>query len=321
MNMLNKKNIAIRCDSSSSIGTGHLMRTLILADGLKENFNITYFTQNLVDNRDYLIAQNGFSHVVLKDAHVNSFIDEAKKISPALVIIDHYDIDYEDEKVLNSNFNLFVFDDEFKIHHCNFLLNHSIIAKEEDYEKLVNKECKVLCGSSFTLLKDDFFKRKKDHPKKELLITLGGSDPLQLSEKIKKYLDSQKIACTIVTTTANRRATYLKRKYPSTILNCSNMADIMSRYETIITSASTSLLETIALKKSFIAIECASNQRPTVDILSKNKNKNVIKNFNILKLKRALTFLKYEEKKVQQILNRYRFEKNEASKVIINEYI
>lgn len=321
MNILNKKNIIIRCDSSSVIGTGHLMRTLILAEGLKEHFNITYFTLNLKGNRDILITKKGFSHKILADNQLQTFITEAKKCSPALVIIDDYGINYEDEKALSSHFNLFVFDDEFKRHHADFVLNHSIIAKERDYKELVNSGCAVLAGAKYTLLNSDFFKKSSSKSKKEALITLGGSDPLNLSQMIKKLLDTLKIKSTIVTTSANPKASYLKHKYPSTILNCQNMAQLMREYELIITSASTSLLETIALKKSFIAIKCASNQAPTVDILYANKNKNILKNFNHAKLKRAIKFLKYEKTKITKMLTRYRFEKNTASKVIINEYI
>ena len=46
-------NILFRADSSSTIGTGHIMRDLVLATQYKDA-NITFVTQNLDGNINYL---------------------------------------------------------------------------------------------------------------------------------------------------------------------------------------------------------------------------------------------------------------------------
>ncbi|NOQ31373.1 MAG: UDP-2,4-diacetamido-2,4,6-trideoxy-beta-L-altropyranose hydrolase [Helicobacteraceae bacterium] len=316
MQILNKKlpNIIFRVDSSSIIGTGHLIRTLTLANELKEHFNIIYITKELIGNRDYLIEQNGFKKVTLK----RSFLETVEKYKPILIIIDHYQISLEEETLINEKYKLLVFDDEYKKHQCNILLNHSIISTQEQYSKLVNKNTKVLTGSYYTLLSDKFLGHKyKKSSILKVLITLGGSDPLNLSEKVLKALNSN---VTIVTTSANPKASYLKRKYPNTIINCSDMASLILKFDLVITSASTSLLEVIALKKPFIAIQTATNQRSTVDILSTENFKNFINNFNAAKLKRAVIFCKIEQKKIEKFLNSYTFHKANVAKEIISEF-
>ena len=51
-------NILIRADSSSYIGTGHIMRDLVLVKQYK-NENIIFATQDLIGNVNYKIVEAG----------------------------------------------------------------------------------------------------------------------------------------------------------------------------------------------------------------------------------------------------------------------
>lgn len=330
--MLNKKNILIRIDSSSSIGLGHLMRTLLLAASLKKYFNITYVTQNLKGNQNHLIEQNGFAHRIVQNMDCDTLLEVIKELGPTLCIIDHYGINIGCETQIKRICPLLVFDDEFKVHNADIVLNHSFIAKKIDYDYL--KNTKILAGSSYTLLKDDFLSHKNRFApigslkNKKILITLGGSDPQNLSLRIKKWLITQEKSLHpkgtshvhIVTTSANQKITYLKTADKELIVNAEDMAKLMQEYDLIITSASTSLLETFALKKPFIAIQCASNQSKTVDVLQKQNLKNIITKFSLASLKSALNFVQYHPHKIKRVLNKYHFQKNKVAREIIHEY-
>ena len=324
--MSNKKNILIRIDSSSSIGLGHLMRTLLLANGLKEHFHISYVTQDLKGNQNHLIEQNGFAHYHVKSIDCEEFLAIIKKLQPVLCIIDHYGIDLLCEQKVKALCLLLVFDDEFKEHCAEIVLNHSFIAKKEDYDYL--KETKILAGSAYTLLKNGFLTHKNRFTPlgslkhKKVLITLGGSDPLQLSLAIKKQLLllEKTLHVSIVTSSANAKLSYLKVADKELLIDEKNMARLMQKYDLIITSASTSLLETFALKKPFIAIQCASNQSQTVDILRKQNLSNVIKEFSFPALQRALKFVQYRSNKLKKITQQYHFQKDGVAKEIIREY-
>ncbi len=311
-------------DSSSTIGLGHLMRTLILANGLKEHFNIIFFAQPLAGNQNFIISQNGFLLHTLSDA--TKFYQEAKVFEPSLIIIDNYDTTLECEEELKKICDVLVFDDEYKKHSAKIVLNHSFVSSQKAYSYLKNT-ITILAGAKYTLLRDEFFIRTvfvplKSYKNKKILITLGGSDPKNLSAKIKNYLLHlhPSLHVNILSTSANKRVKYLKTIDKELITDEKNMAYLMSGYDLIITSASTSLLETIALKKPFIAIRCASNQTKTVDILLKQNLNNVIKYFSHGALKRALAFVQNNPAKIKHVCQKYRFYKNGAAKWIIDEY-
>lgn len=313
-------------DSSSTIGLGHLMRTLLLANGLKNEFSITYVTQEFKGNQNRLIEKNGFEHRILNGSDCAEFVKIVQETKPVLVIIDHYGIDPACEAKVQAFCDVLVFDDEFKEHSANIVLNHSFIAKDEDYAYL--KNTKILAGSRYTLLKENFLSHKngfaplENLKNKKVLITLGGSDPQNLSLRIKKYLVSieKSLHVNIVTTSANPKLSYLKVADNGLIVNAEDMAALMKKYDLIITSASTSLLETFALQKPFIAIKCASNQAQTVDILKRQNLKNVIENFTLASLKTALNFVQYRPHKIKRVLSKYSFGKNGVAKEIIDGY-
>ena len=311
-------------DSSSTIGLGHLMRTLILAKGLKEQFNIIFFAQPLKGNQNFLISQNGFLLHTLSD--ITKFYQDAKALNPSLIIIDDYDTTPACEERLSEICDVLAFDDEYKKHSAKIVLNHSFVSSQKAYAYLKNKTI-VLTGARYTLLRDEFFIHTifvpfKSYKNKKILITLGGSDPQNLSAKIKRYLLylHPSLHVNILSTSANKRVKYLQTTDKQLITNEKNMASLMSGYDLIITSASTSLLETIALKKPFIAIRCASNQTKTVDILLKQNLSNVIKYFSHGALKRALAFVQNNPAKIKHVCQKYRFYKNGAAKWIIDEY-
>lgn len=324
--MSNRKKLLIRADNSASIGLGHLMRTLLLADGLKEHFDITYLCRELEGSQNRLILERGFGLRTLKSMECDELLSVIEEMRPVLCIIDHYGIDDACEKKIRSLCPLFVFDDEFKMHNADFILNHSFIAKPNDYDYLPNTQ--VLAGSRYTLLKDAFLKHKNRFTplgslkNKKVLITLGGTDVLKLSLPIKKALLhlEPSLHVSIVTTSANPQLHYLKRVEKNLIVDEKDMASLMQQYDLIITSASTSLLETFALKKPFIAIQCASNQSKTVDVLKMLGMGNLITRFSPSALKKALLFVQYRPQKIKRVLGHYRFEKNGAAKEIINVY-
>jgi len=324
--MLNKKKILIRTDSSSSIGLGHLMRTLLLAQGLKEKFEITFATCSLFGNQNKLIAQNRFAHHHLQTMACQELLDILTTIMPSLCIVDHYGIEMACETEIRKIAPLLVFDDEFKIHDTDMILNHSFIADAKRYSYTNNT--RIFAGNRYTLLKTNFFSSRDSFKtlgslkNKKVLITLGGSDPLELSRRIKKSLlhIEKSFHVTIVTTSANARLKYLKTVEKELIIDENDMASLMRDHDLIITSASSSLLEAYALKKPFIAIKCASNQLETIRFLQTKKLVNVIEKFSLASLKKALNFVQYRPNKLRRFLKEYNFKKSDVFKEIEDAY-
>ena len=127
-------NILIRANSSSSIGTGHIMRDLVLAKQYK-NENIIFATQDLVGNINHQIIETGYKIELLKSNDFEELNKLVKKFEIDMIVIDSYDIDYNFEKKLkedNSSLKIFVLDDTYEKHFCDILLNHNIYADEKN---------------------------------------------------------------------------------------------------------------------------------------------------------------------------------------------
>ena len=155
------KNILIRADSSNEIGTGHIMRTLVLANQFKKS-NIYFATRDLKNNINHKILEQDFDIVRLKSKKSEELIKHIHSLKIDMLVIDHYDIDYSFEKKIKkeTGAEIFVLDDNFNKHFCDIILNHNIYAKKEQYYNLVPKNCKIMCGPEFTLLRNEFYELK-----------------------------------------------------------------------------------------------------------------------------------------------------------------
>ena len=175
-------NILIRADSSSFIGTGHIMRDLVLAKQYKSE-NIIFAVRELDGNINYKIDEEGYTKFVLQTNDFEELDKKIKDLNIDMLVIDHYEINYDFEKRLkeeNKNLKIFVFDDTYEKHFCDILLNHNISANEKRYENLVPNDCELRCGSKYTLLREEFLEAKKqknsikkDKKNKTIFITIG----------------------------------------------------------------------------------------------------------------------------------------------------
>jgi UDP-2,4-diacetamido-2,4,6-trideoxy-beta-L-altropyranose hydrolase len=285
------KKILFRLNSSSNIGTGHLMRCLTLAKQYS-GCNITFACENLEGNLNSKVEKEGYFLEVLKDESIQSLIEIINKNAIDFLVIDSYDIDYSFEKSIKDNCDIKIlcFDDTYEKHYCDILLNTNIYADEKRYKELVPSWCKVQCGVRYSIIRDEFKIQKQRKTKKELLISIGGSDHLQLNIKIAKILLKQKreLLLHIVTTKANKNLARLKkfcRKYKNIVLHTDidYMAKLMNRCCLSIVAASTIVSEAIFMKIPFIAIKTANNQEYMYKYLKKNHFK-VMNKFSLKKL-------------------------------------
>ena len=174
--------VLIRADSSSFIGTGHIMRDLVLAKQFA-NADIIFATQVLEGNINFKIDEAGYKIEFLKNDSFIELNSLVKRHAIDIIIIDNYQINYSFEKKLkeqNSGLKIFVLDDSYEKHHCDILLNHNISADISRYKNLVPEHCELRCGSSYTLLREEFYteknKSKKDNVKSTAFIAMGGAD-------------------------------------------------------------------------------------------------------------------------------------------------
>jgi len=285
------KIVLFRANSSSTIGTGHIMRDLVLASKYEKNgYTIVFVTQNLNGNINDKILSYNYKVEIVKDNTLKQFQRIIDKYKPKIIVIDSYDINYTFEKELknqNQNIKLLCFDDTYEKHYCDILLNHNIYANKEKYKNLVNKNCKLKCGSKYTLLRYEFKieKQKNRNKKYNFLIAMGGADTANLNTKILKVLLKMNKKCKIavVTTNANKNIDKLKlfcKRFDNIDLkiNSSKIAKLLNQTKLAIITPSVIANEISFLSTPFVAIKTASNQKYMYKYL-KDNNHVVLKKF------------------------------------------
>lgn len=210
-------NILIRADSSSLIGSGHLMRCLTLAERHRKSGDmVTFVCRDLDGNYSKLVKENKFYLVLLpKVAYDENLIgyakwltvpqeqdaletvEEIKKLDKVQrVVVDSYAIDEKWEKIVRPYTNeIFVIDDlANRVHDCDFLLDQDLYDNmEQRYNGLVPEHCKKMLGPRYALLREEFYKARENQiPRKSdvrnILIFYGGVDSTDETTKAIKAL-------------------------------------------------------------------------------------------------------------------------------------
>ena len=298
-------NILFRADSSSFIGTGHIMRDLVLVNEFKSH-KIVFATQKLSGNINYKIEEDGYKIEILKDNNFEELDALIKKLNIDMIVIDHYDINYNFEKKLkesNKNLKIFVFDDTYEKHFCDILLNHNISANKRKYNNLVPNHCELRCGSKYTLLRDEFIevkkqknRVKKDKINKTIFIAMGGADHSNINIKILEVISLiPNLKVNIVSTFANKNlkklVKYCKDKsWINLHINSNKIAELMAKSDFAIVTPSVTVNEVYYLNLPMIGIKTAQNQIDMYNYLKKNRYPAIDK-FNKNKLKIAINKL------------------------------
>mgnify|MGYP000329022162 CR=1 FL=1 len=295
-------NILSRADSSSQIGTGHIMRDLVLAKQF-ENDTITFATRNLDGNINFRINESNYFLEILESNDIDELDNLIKKLKIDMIIIDNYDIDYTFEKqlsTLNPKLSIMVLDDTYEKHHCDILLNHNISANKKRYKNSVPKNCKLKCGAKYTLLRDEFYTEKKKkqfsilNSQFSIFLAMGGADHSDINIKILKVLKKfDNIKVNLVTTSANKNLKklekYCKNKpWIKLHINSNKIAKLMSKSDLAIVTPSVTVNEVYYLGVPMIAIKTANNQIDMYEYLKKKKYL-VLEEFSSDKLNKSIS--------------------------------
>lgn len=289
-------NVLIRADSSSIIGTGHIMRDLVLASQYCRD-DVSFATQNLPNNINHKIIEAGYELHTIKDNSFSVLDRLIKKLNIDMLINDHYDIGYEFEKKLKTNnpsLKILSFDDTYEKHYCDILLNHNVSADELKYFGKLPQDCELRCGSKYTLLREEFLiekaKPKKTNNKTTVFIAMGGADHTNINIDILKVLNSfEGVLVNLVTTTANQNLDSLKqycenKEWVNLYINSNQIAKLMKQSDFAIVTPSVTVNEIIFMELPFIAVMTAENQVDMLDFIKK-KRINALEKFDSVDLK------------------------------------
>ena len=274
-------NIIFRVDSSSKIGIGHLMRCLVLAEQYKKN-NITFAAQSMEGNANKKIIDKGYKLIILANNSIDELCKNIKLLNIKFIVFDHYDIDDKFEKSIKDKTGIHIlsFDDTYKKHHCDILLNHNIYADASQYKNLVPNFCEIRCGKEYTLIRDEFKKIKtRGRATKQkipvIFVCLGGADKNNISLDVLKILTGFKnILVNFATTSSNQNIdelnNYTKQLKNFNIYVDCDIAELMNNSDVAIITPSVIVHEAIFMELPFITIKTAGNQEIMHQYLFKN---------------------------------------------------
>lgn len=195
--------ILFRVDASLSLGTGHVMRCLTLAQYLKDTgAEVSFVCAEMDGNMLDYIGRQGFQvfsipeNVTPEEDAIKTF-ERLEQIRADLLIIDHYRINIQWETVIRQKIpgvKIMVIDDlANRPHDCDLLLDQNYLAEyEKRYNHLVPAPCKKLLGPKFLILRPEFYKERCQRKIKQInniLVFYGGSDPTNETMKALKAFE------------------------------------------------------------------------------------------------------------------------------------
>lgn len=306
--------VIIRVDASIQIGTGHVMRCLALAEGLRNRgVKVKFICKQYNDNLFKKIINHGFE--VYKISFTEKFNNTKNqeidaKLSIKLLskkkadwlIVDSYKLDEKWEKEVKEYCkSLLVIDDLIeKKHFCDILINQNLGSKLINYKSLVPQKCKLLLGPKYSLLRPEFSKlrpislkhRDNDTRIRKILIMFGGVDYYNYTSAVIEKINLENLPNleTIDVVMGSLSPNIIKVKKSMSLLNCHsklfidtpNMANLLSTTDLAIGAAGSTTWERCCLGVPSLQFVIAENQSEIAKALAKSKSAISVENLDQL---------------------------------------
>ncbi|EOW9457256.1 UDP-2,4-diacetamido-2,4,6-trideoxy-beta-L-altropyranose hydrolase [Vibrio cholerae] len=200
--------VVFRVDASQYIGSGHVMRCLVLAEQLQAaNWNVKFACLPQPGDLISLIEQKGFSVISLSppkqigkprfDGDYSAWLqrseqedveDFVKKVSPVeWIIVDHYGIGHLWEQQAKAKLNCYILsiDDLDREHESDVILDQNLWP--DLHQRYSKCRAQKLLSPTFALLRPRFRELKNNPPPKvnQVIAFFGGAD---LTHECRKLL-------------------------------------------------------------------------------------------------------------------------------------
>lgn len=310
--------VLIRVDSSHQIGTGHVMRCLVLADLLKKDGNkVEFICRSQKGDSIYNIISNGFKVYELsapkdkeyetssqysqwlgvkqkKDADDCVNVIRLEKVN--WVIVDHYGIDEQWHKHIKAySEKLMVIDDlADRKFDCHLLLNQNLGIDKSYYENKVPPDCVLLLGTNYALLRPEFSrlrykaiaKRKSTNSINNIIISMGGSDVNNITHSILENIPNYYNVVVVLGKNSPHNKmlnNYVKDKNIKILIDSNNMAGLMLDADLAIGAGGSTSWERCCLSLPAFIFQMDENQRMIVKHLVKFGSVKLIENVESIK--------------------------------------
>lgn len=265
--------ILIRADANTEIATGHVMRCLSVADGIKaKGVDCLFVTADMFP--DSFIESRGYSHVCLNSDYrdMNSEIEDLRKIvekyNAKVILVDSYYVTKAYLNALRQFVKVAYIDDVNAFAYpVDILINYSVYAGLLDYD--VPSDCLKLLGTDYAPVRRQFmiddtvpyYEREK-----KILITAGGVDFEGMIKRISdKLLEDSRfndydLVVMVGKTYSDRSVLDSSRERVSVYQNVPNVAALMKTSMFAVSAGGSTLYELCALQTPTVTFSVADNQ-------------------------------------------------------------
>jgi UDP-2,4-diacetamido-2,4,6-trideoxy-beta-L-altropyranose hydrolase len=270
--------LLIRAGATTRVGIGHLMRCTALGQAWQEQGGTVEFLTRC-ENTALLkrLQAEGFSVRQLgADSDWDAFDAAAKSAPDGALVLDGYQLDAEYQKCARSFFRpLLVIDDlaDLPRYSADLVLNQNIYAAELRYAH--EPHTRLLLGCRWALLRNEFrrwrdWRREIPAAARRVLITLGGSDPDNVTLEVMQALQcsglADKLEIQVVAGAGNPHFPELEEtaRASRNIRVCSNVRDmpaLMAWADIAVTGAGSTCWETAFMGLPSLTIILAENQK------------------------------------------------------------
>lgn len=294
------RKVLFRADALETMGAGHIMRCLTLADALSADaVECVFACRSIGEGLARRIEGSGHALIIMQPLSgvpsgraeaiwpAESQEEDARACLDAVsgqvfdwVIVDHYGLDRHWQGIARIRIPYIMAIDDLanRIHDCDLLLDQNLGRKASDYEGLVPPSARILTGTTYALLRPQFaaaraasFNRRKELSFSHLLISLGGADPHNMTGRLLGILDEMQLPETLRVTVVLgalarfadvvRDAARTAGRPTEVLVDVSDMAGVMADCDLAIGAAGATAWERCCLGIPSIILVLAENQR------------------------------------------------------------
>jgi UDP-2,4-diacetamido-2,4,6-trideoxy-beta-L-altropyranose hydrolase len=291
--------ILIRADASPEIGTGHLMRSLAIAQECKKReWNCTWVAADMIAGLKEKIIP-WIENLNLHDVQAGSLEDAESTAQRAIhdqvdwIILDGYQFNQDFQSTLahlikDHKAKVLLLDDyaHLPAYEVDAILNQNAYAQSSLYSGKLKNQPELFLGPSYILLRNEFLEWKvtdRDSMKepKKILITLGGVDLENITAKLMsgviQFSKKSKIPLEITAVVGGANPHWedlnsLIKGTPHHILkNTNQMPELMQKSDLVFYAGGTTSWEICYMGLPGAVLRLADNQDKVANFLVENE--------------------------------------------------
>lgn len=262
-----KNKILFRADADQQIGYGHFIRTLALADMLKDYFECVFYLQTPSDyQKKELSKVCDFVELPVDDSKFDLFLDYL--CGDEIVVLDnyYYTCEYETQ-IRKKGCKVVLIDNIHRRHTCADAVIGFLIGLTPEVFS-VEPYTKLYLGTGYTLLRRPFLERLKtkhkpisDFSNLNVVISFGGADPQGVAVSMANLLEtSDKVNSITVIGNHTDGLKHCDKIISLSNLSAEEMCDAFASNDLAILPASTTMLEALACGIKIIGGYFVDNQ-------------------------------------------------------------